>query len=210
MLHTKDLKFSYDAESTFAFPDISSTDEPILILGNSGVGKSTLLHLLGGLMKPTDGFITISNTDITGLSGKKMDRFRGDNIGIVFQKSHFVSSLSVIENLTLAQYLAGKPENKNYAQELLERLNIGRKADQNINYLSEGEKQRVAIARALINNPKVILADEPTSALDDENCLEVIKLLKEQSEMAGAILIIVTHDGRLKTEIPNQINLNHS
>lgn len=208
MIKTQDLRFSYSNDMGFEFPNIScEAKDEVLILGNSGVGKSTLLHLLAGLMKPTSGSIYVGDQDITKLSGKAMDKFRGDNIGIIFQKNHFVEALNVIENLTLAQFLAGKKEDRAMASSLLSRLNIGSKVDQKINRLSQGEKQRVAIARALINHPKLILADEPTSALDDENCDVVVKLLEEQSEAVGASLVIVTHDNRLKEHVANQIHL---
>lgn len=208
MLKTEGVHFRYDATNAFAFPDIRcDRKESLLILGNSGVGKSTLLHLLAGLMQPTSGSIIIDDQDITELSGAAMDRFRGDNIGIIFQKNHFVEALSVIENLTLAQYLAGANQDKSACQNLLDRLNIGRKAHQNIKTLSQGEMQRVAIARALVNGPQVIFADEPTSALDDENCQSVIELLQEQAAIAEAALVIVTHDNRLKDIMNNQVKL---
>ncbi|MBK8624963.1 MAG: ATP-binding cassette domain-containing protein [Saprospiraceae bacterium] len=130
-----------------------------------------------------------------------------ENIGIIFQQNHFVDALSVIENVILAQSLAGNKTDRNAAKSLLERLNIGHKADKSVRDLSQGEKQRVAIARALINQPKVILADEPTSALDDVNCDEVLKLLQEQAKVVGSALIVVTHDTRLKDKINNQVIL---
>lgn len=202
MIQTQNLEFSYRDGKKFRFPDIHCAEkEQLLILGQSGVGKSTLLHLLGGLMRPSSGSVIIGGEHIEGLSDKEMDRFRGDHIGIVFQKNHFVASLSVIENLTLAQYLAGQKENKKACQELLDRLNIGALANRNISRLSQGEQQRVAIARALVNEPRIILADEPTSALDDLNCAQVVQLLEEQAEYAGAALVIVTHDARLKEHV---------
>lgn len=136
----------------------------------------------------------------------KLDKFRGDNIGIIFQKNHFISSISVLENLKIAQFFGGTEDEKK-CRDLLGRLNILDKADKAISTLSEGEKQRVAIARALVNDPELILADEPTSALDDDNCDEVIRLLEEQASNAGAALVIVTHDTRLKEKVSNQITL---
>jgi len=159
-------------------------------------------------MKPTAGEIWIGDTNITELDGKRMDQFRGNNIGIIFQQNHFVSALSVIDNLQLAQSLSGNIVDKARCQALLDRLNIGRKATKNTTALSQGEKQRVAIARAMVNRPKVILADEPTSALDDDNCQEVIELLREQAADEKAALVIVTHDGRLKEVVPHQIELS--
>ena len=209
MITTSALTYKYTDGPQFAFPDMScSEQEQLLILGQSGVGKSTLLHLLGGLMKPSSGSIIIGNEDITKLSGRRMDTFRGNNIGIVFQQNHFIAALSVVDNLLLAQSLSGVPENKKRCLELLDRLNIGSKSNKNTKSLSQGERQRAAIARAMVNNPKLLLADEPTSALDDDNCEEVAKMLREQAANEGAALVIVTHDGRLKDNISNQIILH--
>jgi len=208
MLETSLLSYKYKSGPRFSFPDMRcNSKEQLVILGQSGVGKSTLLHLLGGLMKPKGGTITIGEQEITKFSGRKMDIFRGNNIGIIFQQNHFISALTVLDNLLLAQSLAGNAENKSRCMSLLDRLNIGDKARKNTNSLSQGERQRVAIARAMVNNPKLILADEPTSALDDENCDEVIKLLRDQAANENAALVIVTHDGRLKDVISNQIIL---
>jgi len=208
MIATQSLAYHYKNGPSFDFPDMEcAAREQLLILGQSGVGKSTLLHLLGGLMQPSGGSIIIGGEDITKLSGRSMDQFRGTNIGIIFQQNHFIAALSVVDNLLLAQSLSGVPESKSRCLELLDRLNIGAKAHKNTNSLSQGERQRVAIARAMVNNPKLILADEPTSALDDDNCAEVLSLLSEQAADEGAALIVVTHDGRLKDDISNQIIL---
>lgn len=208
MLKTTSLKYKYPNGESFEFPDIRCNEkEELLILGSSGVGKSTLLHLLGGLLTATDGSIDLSGQDLTKLKRQELDKYRGENIGIIFQKNHFISSLTVLENLMMAQYFSGTKEDRAKCKSLLERLNIADKADKSINTLSEGQKQRVAIARSLANNPKLILADEPTSALDDDNCREVIRLLEEQAEIEGAALVIVTHDARLTNIIPNQIML---
>ncbi len=209
MIATKNLSYSYPGGESFVFPDIECKgEELLLVLGKSGVGKTTLLHLLGGLITTSKGEIQIGNQIIQQLSGKKMDTFRGKNIGIIFQNNHFVQALNVIENLELAQTLAGNPVNRKMIMELLERLHIGHKTHSEIHHLSQGERQRVAIARAMVNHPAVILADEPTSALDDNNTFEVVNLLHEQARQVGSALIIVTHDTRLKEIIPNQIILH--
>ena len=210
MLQTKELRYSYNGKEFMKFPDIfSKADEQWLILGQSGSGKTTLLNLLAGLRTPSSGYVQIGDTQLGNLSSHKLDIFRGRNIGIIFQQSHFVRSLDVMENLALAQHLAGLPVDKNRIITILERLNIGHKVHDKTENLSVGEKQRVAIARALINRPKLILADEPTSALDDVNTDEVIHLLQEQANEVDAILMIVTHDGRLKSEFKNRIELTH-
>lgn len=208
MLSTNNLQFSYDNSNKLQFPDIQcKKGEHWLLLGQSGCGKTTLLHLLGGLLTPGQGTISIGSTQLNNLSGGQLDRFRGKNIGIIFQKSHFVRSLKVGENLALAQQLAGVKISKSRIQELLDRLNIGHKMNAPTNSLSQGEQQRVAIARAIINQPAIILADEPTSALDDKNTEEVIQLLEEQANAVNATLLVVTHDSRLRSRFQNQITL---
>ena len=209
MISTSGLKYSYNQNTSFEFPDISIQEkETLLVIGKSGVGKTTLLHLLGGLMKPTKGNISIDGETINSKSEAQLDRFRGKNIGIVFQQNHFIESLSVIENVMIAQSLVGEKVDKSRALSLLERLGLKGKENKKTNEISHGEKQRVAIARAIINKPKLILADEPSSALDDDNCKEVVKLLQEQATLENSSLIIVTHDGRLKDIVNNQITLN--
>ena len=207
MIKTESLKFSYDGKKYFDFPDINlDSGENLLIIGNSGIGKTTLLHLLAGILKPESGSINISGRDISKFSDTELDKFRGDNIGIVFQKPHFISSLTINENLKLAQYLSHSKTSGD-AKKILESLNIKDKYQQKPNQLSEGEKQRASIALALINSPNLILADEPTSSLDDFNCDNVIKLLKKQAKDHKAQLIVITHDARLKKHFKNNLNL---
>jgi putative ABC transport system ATP-binding protein len=207
MIKTESLKFSYDGRKYFDFPDINlDTGENLLIIGNSGIGKTTLLHLLAGILKPKSGSINVSGIEISKFSDTELDKFRGDNIGIVFQRPHFIYSLTINENLKLAQYLSPSKTSGD-AEKILESLNINDKYQQKPNQLSEGEKQRVSIALALINSPNLILADEPTSSLDDFNCDNVIKLLKKQAKDHKAQLIVITHDARLKKHFKNNLNL---
>lgn len=208
MIQSTALQFAYNKEKRFSFPEINgNVEQPCLILGPSGCGKSTLLHLLGGLMKPLSGNILINDQDLTEMKGTALDQFRGKHIGIIFQKPHFVRSLNVIENLLIAPFFGGGKVDQSKAQAILQDLGLGDKLEQPPGTLSQGEQQRLSIARVLINEPAVILADEPTSALDDENCFEVIRLLKEKSESSKSALVIVTHDGRLKDQINNQVLL---
>ena len=206
MLETKNLRFKYDNNLELNFPDIKTSKENLLILGASGVGKTTFLHLLSGLLKPINGEIDLLGTKISKLNMSEMDRFRGKNIGIVFQKPHFINSLTVKENLQLAQYISKKSD-KNRIQSLLESLGIEDKANKKTQNLSQGEKQRVSIALAIVNSPKLILADEPTSSLDDLNCDKVINILKNQASKYKAKLIIITHDYRLKKHFKNTLSL---
>lgn len=206
MIVTKSLEFSYDNNFIFKFPNINlKSTENLLILGNSGIGKSTLLHNLAGILRPKSGTINIFNNDISEFSDYEMDKFRGENIGIIFQKPHFVNSLTVGENLELAQFLG---RNKREDIKLtLESLNILDKINKKPKELSHGEKQRVSIAIAIINSPKLILADEPTSSLDDSNCANVINILKEQALKYAAQLVVITHDSRLKKHFKKSLEL---
>lgn len=209
MIGTTDLGYAYERGQMIAFPDMQvEQGQQLLVLGQSGCGKTTLLHLLGGLLTPMQGSVAIDDIQLSQLSGQRLDQFRGRNIGIIFQKTHFVRSLTVAENLLLAQQLAKMPRDAARVQQLLERLQVGHKLNAMPDRLSQGEQQRVAIARALLNKPKLILADEPTSALDDVNTAQVIQLLEEQARQEQATLIVVTHDGRLKSHFPNQLALS--
>ena len=209
MIQTKDLTFSYSCDVNFDFPDIAcDASKSCLILGKSGVGKTTLLHLLGGLIQPSKGEIYIDQQKLNDLKGKNVDKFRGQNIGIVFQKPHFIASINILQNLLLTQKLARRPKNKEEILSILDGLEIRDRAFSKPNKLSQGELQRASVARAVLNKPKVILADEPTSALDDESCEQVISLLRKTASDLGAALLIVTHDGRLKEIIDHQILLS--
>ena len=207
MIQTKKLNFKYNDQAAFSFPDINlGKNENLLIIGSSGIGKTTLLHLLAGLLQSDSGSINLFGQDISKLTQYELDRFRGQNIGIVFQKPHFVNSLTVKENLQLAQYLGNKV-NQGRIDDILSSLNILDKKNKNPKKLSQGEKQRACIAMAIVNSPKLILADEPTSSLDDENCDRVIKLLKKQASEFNAQLVVITHDNRLKKHFKKSIKL---
>lgn len=209
MVETSGLKYYYKANQPISFPDFRyAQGEQALILGESGCGKTTLLHLLSGLLKPKEGSVSIGGKKINALSGSELDRFRGSNIGIVFQTPHFIEALTVKENLQFAQTLAGNKKDLDSIQRVLDDLSILHKLDASVKNLSQGEKQRVTIARALVNRPKLILADEPTSALDDKNCYAVIKLLKDQAHKNQATLLIVTHDNRLNNEFDQKLILS--
>ena len=149
----------------------------------------------------------VNYKNISSLPKNQLDQFRGSNIGFVFQTPHFIKSLTVQDNLLLTQYLVNKT-NYNHFERLLKKVGLFTRVNDKIYELSEGEKQRISIVRSLINQPKVILADEPTSALDDESCNDVISLLKELSVENNAVLIIVTHDRRLKKKFTQFIDLD--
>ncbi|SEJ69177.1 putative ABC transport system ATP-binding protein [Dyadobacter sp. SG02] len=208
MISSNQLRFSYSAQKKFNFPDIHCNDkETLLILGQSGRGKTTLLHLLALLLTPESGDVVIAGKSVKNLTPQEITATRAKNIGIIYQRPHFVSSLSVMDNILLSNYLANQKEDRQKARHLAEELGFAEHLSKKTNQLSQGEQQRVSIARSLMNNPNIILADEPTSNLDDDNCHRVIQLLKKQSAQISASLVVVTHDQRLKDEFPNQVFL---
>ncbi len=208
MLEIKSIKHVYGPDSQLTYPDWQ-VDNGVhsIIIGNSGSGKTTLLHLIGGLMTAEEGEVWIDQVSINSLSQTELDRFRGAHIGIVFQRPHLVSSLSVLENLNLAQYLGKKKINRGEVRKMMEQLDILHLSSRKVHQISQGQAQRVSIARALLNKPKLLLADEPTASLDDTNCQKVVQLLKQQAESCGSTLIIATHDHRVKSEFENQLVL---
>jgi len=208
MIETRNLTFSYTSQKGFAFPDLQcADDDTLLILGRSGRGKTTLLHLLALLLQPKSGNVIINGTDLSRMKVPATVAFRAQNVGIVYQRPHFVHSLSVLDNLILANYLAGLKPDAARARQLAERLGFSEHLQKKTTALSLGEQQRVGIARALMNRARVLLADEPTSNLDDDNCDRVVDLLTQQAHDVQASLVIVTHDQRLKDRVNRQISI---
>jgi len=204
MIQTNNLTYKYPSSSPISFPDFDvKAGNALLIRGESGCGKTTLLHLLAGLRRPTNGQVLIEGNKISSFSSSKMDQFRGQHIGMVYQQSYFIESLSIWDNLLISPYAV----NKEKAEVIANRLNIKDLLHRYPNQLSVGQQQRATIARAVMNTPKLLLADEPTSALDNKNCSQVIDLLLEEALANNAALIIVTHDDRLRSEISDCVEL---
>ena len=166
------------------------------IIGASGSGKSTFLHLCAGLDKPDAGSVTINGTEITKLSHDKLGRFRGENMGFVFQRHNLIPQFTALENILIPTMMCNKPDMsyQENLRHLVETLDLGDRLSHLPSELSGGQQQRVAIARALINNPDIIMADEPTGALDRKNADEVLNLLFKTREEFGLTLVMVTHD----------------
>jgi putative ABC transport system ATP-binding protein len=202
------VRQSYGARPVLALESFeAAAGEHWLILGASGSGKTTFLNLAAGLLRPSAGEISVAGESLRRLEGAALDRWRGRTVGIVPQKLHLVSSLSVLQNLLLAPYLAGLPADRDRALALLRQLDVEEHAGKKPNQLSHGQAQRVAIARAVMNRPKLLLADEPTANLDDANCFSALQLLQDQSRECGASLIVATHDQRAKPRFANQLAL---
>lgn len=207
MIVTRDIQFSYK-NLPFHFPDIQiGKGMALLITGASGTGKTTFLHLLGGLLKPQAGMIVIQGVDIAQLPNTRLDRFRARQIGIVFQQAHYIAAVNVLDNVLLAAGPGNKKIRKERAVQLLLQLGLADKARKKPGTLSLGQQQRLSIARALINRPGLILADEPTSSLDDDNCFKVIEILQQQAYQNSASLVVVSHDHRLQTFFDQKIEL---
>jgi ABC-type lipoprotein export system ATPase subunit len=179
----------------------------ILVVGPSGCGKTTLLHLIAGLLLPRSGRVIVDGQDLAELSPSARDRFRGQHIGIVLQQFHLLPTLTTMQNLLVAQTIAGLPADRAAAHSMLSALGVDERVDAYPHELSVGQQQRVAVARALVNRPKVLLADEPTSNLDDETCASVAELLLGTARKQGVSLLIATHDSRLKSRIARQLAL---
>jgi putative ABC transport system ATP-binding protein len=208
VLSLKGLRQDYGARPVLALDRFeAAAGEHWLVLGASGSGKTTLLNLAAGLLRPSEGEIEVAGQSLRGLEGAALDRWRGRTVGIVPQKLHLVSSLSVLQNLLLAPYLAGLSADRSRALSLLRQLDVEEHADNKPNQLSHGQAQRVAIARAVMNRPKLLLADEPTANLDDANCFSALQLLQDQSRECGATLIVATHDQRAKQRFEKRLEL---
>jgi putative ABC transport system ATP-binding protein len=208
MLRLSGIRHQYGPRTALALERFeAAAGEHWLVLGASGSGKTTFLNLVAGLLRPGEGAIEVGGQALGGLSGAALDHWRGRNVGIVPQKLHLLPSLSVLQNLLLAPYLAGLPADESRALGLLGNLSLAETASAKPHQLSHGQAQRVAIARAVMNRPKLLLADEPTANLDDANCLQALDLLHSQAKECGATLIVATHDQRAKQRFEKRLEL---
>ncbi|MEH6446003.1 MAG: ABC transporter ATP-binding protein [Oceanospirillaceae bacterium] len=215
-LNHVDFRWQNTADLTLAIDNLAiKRGQKVLLNGDSGSGKSTLLSLLTGINKPEKGSIKILGVEITALSNAKMDNFRADHIGYIFQQFNLIPYLSVVENVLLSCRFSKKrarstlKEDVTQAHALLSQLDIGSHLfDRNITQLSIGQQQRVAAARALIGAPQIIIADEPCSALDPANSQRFIELLMRECEQQQSTLILVSHDESLSAGFDYQLALS--
>ena len=168
--------------------------EFVAIVGTSGSGKSILLHMLGGLDRPTSGSVHVDGKDIFSLKDEELTIFRRRKIGFVFQNYNLVPVLNVYENIVLPVQLDGGKPDAEYVDNIIETLGLESKLDNLPNNLSGGQQQRVAIARALASKPAIILADEPTGNLDSKTSQDVLGLLKITSEKFHQTIVMITHN----------------
>lgn len=173
--------------------------EVAAIVGASGVGKSTLLHIMGTLDRPTTGSVRYNGTDVFGLGERELTAFRNQAIGFVFQFHHLLPEFTALENVMMPALISGAPPDaaRREALGLLEELGVGQRRDHRPGELSGGEQQRVAVARALVLSPSVVLADEPTGNLDTSTGEDLFRLLMELNERKGITFVVVTHNESL-------------
>ena len=199
MLTCENLSFSIDGYELFSNINFNiKKEKDLLITGPSGIGKTTLLSILCGLQQPSDGRILYNDISLYSLAESKVDEFRGQDLGIVFQNFNLINTFTIKQNLQLANSALGSKDT-DHIYELLQRVGLAEKSHIKVSKLSIGEKQRVAVARAFIGNPKWIFCDEPTSSLDDRNTDIITNLIKEESIRCKASLILITHDKRVQS-----------
>lgn len=185
--------------------------EKVAIVGHSGVGKSTLLHLLGALDRPTSGRIAFGDTDLLSLNDRDLARFRNREIGFVFQFHHLLPDFTALENTMMPGLIRGmtRDEAAALASEVLKRMGLEDRVSHRPGELSGGEQQRVALARAIVLSPRVVFADEPTGNLDPETAAGVHELLVELNRSHGVTLVVVTHNETLAALADRTLILHH-
>jgi putative ABC transport system ATP-binding protein len=203
MIQTSKLRFCYPGSAPIAFADVNIAQGAVLLLcGPSGCGKSTWLALVAGLVQATAGSLTVADQTVGKLNGVAADAWRARTIGFLPQKLHLSAALTVAQNLGLAQWAAGQPEDPSRIAMALAALGLSDLGPRKPAQLSGGQAQRVALARAVLLEPRVLLADEPTASLDDEAAASAIALLVQTARQHRATLVIATHDARVAPLIP--------
>jgi lipoprotein-releasing system ATP-binding protein len=203
-IHVSSLNKRYrvGAQDIHVLRDLDLTVEPgemVAVVGASGVGKSTLLHLLGGLDRPDSGQIVVDGRNLGELDDEALVSFRNARVGFVFQFHHLLPEFSALENAEMPMRIARRPlaEARQTARRLLERVGLGERLDHRPSMLSGGEQQRVAVARALVMQPALVLADEPTGDLDEATGDSLNQLFRQMHREAGLTSLIATHNPRL-------------
>ena len=177
--------------------------ERLAIVGNSGVGKSTLLHILGTLDRPTRGSVTFRGEDLFEKKGADLARFRNTSLGFIFQFHHLLPEFNAVENVMMPGLIGGRSfdEMRSRATRLLGEVGLGHRLEHPVGKLSGGERQRVAVARALVLEPALLLADEPTGNLDPKTGDQVLELLLEMNRQHGTALVVVTHSPEIAARL---------
>ena len=203
MIQTRSLQYTYPGGTALVFPDVDVAQGAVLLLsGPSGCGKSTWLALVAGLVAPASGDVTVAGQPLVALKNIASDAWRAKTIGFLPQKLHLSAALTVYQNLAMAQWASGVPEDSMRISAALHTLDVAELAQRKPGQLSGGQAQRVALARAVLLQPQVILADEPTASLDDDAASDAVALLLSTARAHNATLVIATHDVRVSQCIP--------
>ncbi len=206
MIQSSQLAYQYPDGPRLAFPDVDVEQGAVLLLsGPSGCGKSTWLALVAALVAPTAGTLVVAGQPLNALKSIASDVWRAGAIGFLPQKLHLSSALNVYQNLAMAQWAAGQPEDAARIHIALAALGVQDLAQRKPGQLSGGQSQRVALARAVLLKPQVVLADEPTASLDDAAAADAVGLLLATALAQHATLVIATHDARVASLLPPDV-----
>lgn len=214
-IHCKGIKKSYGTDETRieALRGIDLeiyTGQLTLLVGPSGSGKSTLLSIITSILTPDEGELLLFGQDITNMKEAERAEFCRKNLGIVFQSLFLIPSLTVLENISLPLLIGGASENtaNEKSMQILNKMNLGSRANTTPAHLSKGQQQRVAIARAIVNDSKIIVCDEPTSSLDHHAGMEIMSILHELASHTSRAVLVVTHDHRIFSFADRIINMS--
>jgi putative ABC transport system ATP-binding protein len=215
MLLINNIKKSFQEPDGRRLPILDVDDfrvdagEQAVLLGRSGCGKTTLLHVIAGISTPDSGEVRINGLDITQLEEAGRDRFRAETVGYVFQSFNLLSGFTALENVLLGMAFAGGRRDVARARDLLGRVGLSHRHRHKPAELSVGEQQRVAVARALANRPRLLLADEPTASVDARHQQTVIELIRERCEEEGVALLLVTHAPEVSAQFERVVHLEN-
>ncbi len=208
MLFLKDVKksFAEPGGGRLSILDIAEfrvgVGEQVVLMGRSGCGKTTLLHVIAGISRPDAGVVQVKNSNIAALPESERDQFRARNIGYVFQTFNLLPGFTALENVLLGMSFAGTHADSHRAKMLLERVGLGHRIQHKPTMMSVGEQQRVAVARSLANRPSLLLADEPTANVDTGHQQQIIDLIRETCREENVALVLVTHTPEVAKQFP--------
>lgn len=211
-IHITDLQYTWPTakKPTLSIDEWTvAAGSRVFLYGKSGVGKSTLLNIVAGILPIQHGFIRVAGESLQALNHRQRDQLRAQKMGVIFQQFNLIPYLSVAENIALSRYFSGKKNDEHRLLTLMDQLKLSTQLlTQKANQLSVGQQQRIAVARALYHQPELIIADEPTSALDSDTRDAFIDLLLEQCALNNSTVLFVSHDPSLASHFDEQVDLH--